>query len=152
MPAHNRYERETFWNVLSYIEERVDPQNRTAQIPAVQFAHDVGISERTLYRYLTDMEDFHIISRRRVATHFVAGSQPNVYTLHVRVADLRERWDEIVHGGGLPAPANDPAMPASVLPTPEPVREAVAADVLEVIEALELGDEDIEVDGWLAGT
>ena len=151
MPSPSRYQRETFWHVLEYLEERVDPETRSVQLYATDFAKAVGIHERTLYRYLTDAENFGLIDRKRVATDFVAGRQPNVYTMKVRLADIRERWDEIVHQGP-PGPSTaDPDLPPSVLPPPPAVRAAVAADVQAVIDELEAGNEDIEIDGWLAG-
>lgn len=151
MPAQSRYQRETFWHVLEYLEDRVDPKTRSVQLYATEFAAGVGIHERTLYRYLTDAENFGLLERKRIATDFVAGRQPNLYTLKVRLSDVRERWDVIVHQGGVPR-REDVEAPPSVLPPPPHVVAAVAADVQHVIDELDQGNAEIEVDGWLAGT
>lgn len=149
MASRNRVKDTTFWNILSYLHDRVDPETRTYQVDIDTFAHAVGIHKRTLYRHLSEMKRLHLIASRRVKTDFVGGQQPNVYTLLVDPEQIRKMWEPYVTGPLREQPdpiATDPEIPDHVLPVEDAVSDAIA----ETLADLEVTDE-LEADAWLAG-
>lgn len=149
MASRNRIKDTTFWNILSYLQDRIDPETRSYQVDIDTFAHAVGIHKRTLYRHLTELKDLRIIKTRRVKTDFVGGRQPNVYTLLANPDEIRKMWEPYVTGPLRERPdpiATDPDVPEHVLPVEDVVSEAIAAS----LEDLPVDDE-LEQDAWLAG-
>lgn len=151
MPPKPRYKTETWWEILAFLDERIDPTTRTVQVDIETFVRHVGIDERSLYRYFAEMKDLNVIAVRRVSTDFVAGRQPNVYTLLVKPDELRELWAKNDVGTAAPEAAalHELEVPDEVRPSPH--EDAISADVLATMAAVEV-DENVQIDGWLAGS
>lgn len=151
MPG-KRYESETWWALLEHIERNLDP-SRQYQAPIGVLVKAVGCDQRTLYRHIADAKRWGVLEVSRISTDFVAGRQPNIYTLNVHVDDLRARWSRFF-GTNLEPPEVAEADRAKPAPEPvmSPIEQEVSADVAEAVRQVRstVGT-DIEVDGWLAG-
>ena len=151
MPGRNRIKDTTFWNIIGYLHERMNPETRSYQVDIETFAHAVGIHQRTLYRHLAELKELHVLRVRRVATDFVGGRQPSVYTLLADPEQLRKMWEPYVSGPlrekPKPLAADDPDLPEHVTP----IEDAMTAAILEQLEDLE-PDDELAQDAWLAGS